>query len=727
MRLEKFLEVVLESGLIGLLLFTALIRVPSPALQAVIVFSTIFFIILYCVRISLSDTLISLKLPFALPLSFFLLFIGFQLLPLSPGLLAAVSPRTLALYEKAYYLLSASPAVKTNISIYNHSTRVELMLLLAYGALFYLVAKSFSRSRSRRRVIFTLILIGCIYSIRGPFVLKKGIWVNSRNPVVSFMQGATWFSPLPYQAHFVEYLEVSFLVTLGFFLQYLRNSRTGASLTEKLVRAGTAVAFSLILLVMFLSPFLSTYARSPLLVFPFSLVVFLLLGRFLPSAGRGRRRITVLLAVMVLFAVAVFIYPLSPVRGLPGPPEIPERLGRLRQKLFSFTFSSSSEEAAPDLPLPLTYNRIDIYRDTLGMIGKFPLFGVGLGNFKYAFPVFKKSYRYVSLHRPHNDYLELLSETGLVGFGLLMMVLVLFFRGIFRQLPYTSWQFVGCVGSLVALLVESLFTFPLEDPSIFVLTVFVAGLVMGELPSEQRCNRRGSFTKRVVFFTLLLPLLLIWGTAVGKSCLARSLYLRAEVLKGQKTKAIQKCLKAVSLDGGNAEYHAFLGRLYWEKASIDPGGGKAWKKEAGRQFQEAVFLNPLAAGLHYRLGDYYEKIGEGNKAKVEFRKSALLSPTNPQFLRRLARAYLASGEEGLAVDLYRKAVLIRPRYLEGVLDELYGGSGDCLALIKVVPPEEEYHLALYRFLVGKGDVFWAEKILEAAREKFPGSSFTRWD
>jgi len=723
MRLGKFLESVLESGLILFLLFTALIRVPSHVLEAVIVFSAISFIVLYAIRISRDSSRISSRLIFVFPVIMFFLIVGFQMLPLSPVLLAKVSPKTFALYEKAYYLIGSAPRLKTNISVYNHSTRMELLLLLAYGSFFYLVANSFSSYRSRRRLIFALILIGFIYSALGPFLLRRGIW--NRAPVLR--PGAVRFSPLPYQAHFVEYLEVTFLVTLGFLLQYLHDLRKLRSPFNNFIRGGSAFALGLILLLMFISPFLSTSARSPLLIFPISLVVMILLGNFLPSPERERRKLIAILAVVVLFVLAVLFCPLPCSKDRPVIGGIGGRLELLRHKLFSFRLSPSAEEAAPDRTLPLSYDRADIYRDTLKMIGKFPLFGVGLGNFKDPFAFFKTSYHYASLQRPHNDYLELLGETGLVGFGLVMVLLIRFFRDIFRQLPYTSWQFVGLAGALAALLLEGLFTFPMENPAIFILAVFIAGLLTTELPPKRKYRLPGSAAKKMLFLVLLLFALTVWGTSAGRSLLARSFYLRAQVLEDQRKKAIQYCLKAIRLDASDAGYHSLLAKLFWKNFSTGRRGSVTWKRETEKQFLQAVFLNPLNARLHYRLGDFYAKIGEARKAEVEFRKSVYFSPTNPQFLRRLAQLYLEAGEVGLAVDLYRKAVQIRPDYLGGIIQIVYAHTGDWLTLKEIVPPEEEYYLKLYRFLKMEEDDFRAEKIIGEAREKFPEGDFTRWD
>ncbi len=61
-----------------------------------------------------------------------------------------------------------------------------------------------------------------------------------------------------------------------------------------------------------------------------------------------------------------------------------------------------------------------------------PLLGWGLGTFETVYPQFRSFYTNLLVDKAHNDYSQLLAETGIVGFALMVWFLVSVFR---RALP----------------------------------------------------------------------------------------------------------------------------------------------------------------------------------------------------------------------------------------------------------------------------------------------------
>ena len=73
--------------------------------------------------------------------------------------------------------------------------------------------------------------------------------------------------------------------------------------------------------------------------------------------------------------------------------------------------------------------RVWIFIDSLRLISHFPVFGVGLGNFRYFLPFFQESVNTVhSIYHPESDFLWLLSELGLVGVIIVSAGIYLLFR-----------------------------------------------------------------------------------------------------------------------------------------------------------------------------------------------------------------------------------------------------------------------------------------------------------
>jgi hypothetical protein len=68
------------------------------------------------------------------------------------------------------------------------------------------------------------------------------------------------------------------------------------------------------------------------------------------------------------------------------------------------------------------------------MLLKKPFLGWGLGTFPIVYPEFRSFYTTFFVNQAHNDYLQLLVETGFAGFAIAIWFLALVFRGAARKL-----------------------------------------------------------------------------------------------------------------------------------------------------------------------------------------------------------------------------------------------------------------------------------------------------
>ncbi len=73
--------------------------------------------------------------------------------------------------------------------------------------------------------------------------------------------------------------------------------------------------------------------------------------------------------------------------------------------------------------------RLQIYRDSLSMAVNKPILGYGLGTFSTVYPSHRSFYTDLFVNHAHNDYLEMLVDTGIVGLGLFTW----FLAGVFRS------------------------------------------------------------------------------------------------------------------------------------------------------------------------------------------------------------------------------------------------------------------------------------------------------
>src|SRR5271165_6312616 len=114
--------------------------------------------------------------------------------------------------------------------------------------------------------------------------------------------------------------------------------------------------------------------------------------------------------------------------------------------------------------------RAYINRDGLRMFLKKPVLGWGLGTFPIVYPQFRTFYTNFFVNEAHNDYLQLLVEMGLLGFGTMLWFLLTLYARAIKKIGNWTGEIGGatalaCVLGLSGILVHSVFDFNLQIPA----------------------------------------------------------------------------------------------------------------------------------------------------------------------------------------------------------------------------------------------------------------------
>jgi len=405
-----------------------------------------------------------------------------QLLPLPPQLLGWVSPGSYALH---YIPPPAEPWPWFPITVYVPDTQRGLVFLAGMSLLYATVFRDFQAERWRRRLAWGVVGSGMFLTcsalvqaaspeptkIYGLFRAETdwavfGAYLN-RNHFAGYMAmvvplgfafAAAVFGAYLNRNHFAGYMAM--VVPLGFafaaeaFQNAFRRSR-GRSFWRGLgERETNALARRSAVAILPLVGLLATQSRGGIGASAASAAVFLALLR---------RRWQAWLVVALLALGGLLLVDLDAMlRGF-------ETRG---------------------------FNRLEGWRDMLDLVRFFPVFGVGLNAFGPAFRPYQDIEPELWYGEAHNDYLQILFDTGVVGAGLFLLLVARLLVAGARRLgndPLTAGVLAGIAASAAHALVD----FDWQIPANAATFVALVGLALaGSCGSEAAPRPSGRGTPR---------------------------------------------------------------------------------------------------------------------------------------------------------------------------------------------------------------------------------------
>ena len=379
-----------------------------------------------------------------------LAFIGLQLAPLPAAIVAAVSPETPNLQDT--YALAPFGTWRP-LSIHPSATRAGFVVALAAALVFWAAREAFSRGGSRAAA-------------------RLLAWVGFACALVSLAQRATaprtvlwqWTVPDPRAVPFGPFVDRNQLATwlvlaislvAGYLAMHVRahmtaRLRRGSHATLLALSDGGALAMLGCLAAMLLT-LAATLSRSGFV----ALVAAAVVGASLGRRDRTRGLWVGMAAAAALLAVAAWL-----------------NLQGLVERVMS-TFAPADPDAV---------SRLTIWRDTLRIVRAFPFVGTGQGTFADAMFVYQQTARQVLFNHAHDEYLQLLTEGGVVMLLLVVLGLVLLARTVRQRLAgdESSHRFVriGAAAGLAAVAVQSIWETGLRAPANLLLAALLAALAV---------------------------------------------------------------------------------------------------------------------------------------------------------------------------------------------------------------------------------------------------------
>ena len=353
----------------------------------------------------------------------------FQIVPLPLGLVALLSPARAELV-RALTPLSGNHAF-ASLSIVPAVTFTHFFLLISYCIIFFSIREFALRARDR------------VWVMAVPVVLAAAI--EAALGVAQFFSGGDVVAhgTFDIRNHFAGLLEMALPFPALYMVQAIGKAPprgyTDASSTVRICVGGALTA----LLLCGVLCSLSRGGLASILASTLVTATFFVFRRKVPLASR--------LATAGLFGVVA------------------------AAGLFYVT------------PLPMTARlsehtsagRITLWEQAIGVVGRYPVVGCGLGGFESAFLRFKMGWGLLIGDYAHNDYLQLLAELGVVGFAIGAVLLGGVSIRVMRraaEASETRWLALGCVASLTAIAVHSFVDFNLYVACNAAVLAWICGL-----------------------------------------------------------------------------------------------------------------------------------------------------------------------------------------------------------------------------------------------------------
>lgn len=565
----RWIDLTVTAGIVALVVLTPIalgaVHPPAYSLMEAIIFA---LVVVWMVKAILAGTG-SIRYQGAetraltLPLFLFLGFVAFQLLPIPPCVERVVSPSTYGVYQNALpgwpdqvpyaglaQILSASKpeavpivlpsasevqsgaAVPSTIrpdgpklgemhqlsnsiwrplSINPAVTKADLLKLTAYVSFFFLVmlypfgepCGFVEEATFYNRVFVAVLLTGLLVAV---IALVEQVTWNGKIlwTVIPYDWGAPQLQeadrargPFVNPDHLAAYLNLALPFSIAgiFFPETVGRKNRSAF---RVLCAVTAI--------MIVSALIMSLSRAGWIGLLLGFISFVALCGLVPAQNRPqllRMRWGAALPLTALLSLLLFA-------GLFVGPE-----GRSRADV------RLQETVVQQISLPF---RLHVWRDTLPMIRDFSLFGIGLNCFEDLFPHYQSPpWIPATVPAAHNDYLQLMAETGLLGSALLTWFFVAVGRRLYHGLAYLSPTAIPVVAALLAasvvLAFHELFDFGLHIPAIALLfTLMLAiGLRLNGLgPMVQSSPESSSGKNRLLASAVAIAAVALIATSLGQ-------------------------------------------------------------------------------------------------------------------------------------------------------------------------------------------------------------------
>ncbi|MCX7721690.1 MAG: O-antigen ligase family protein [Verrucomicrobiae bacterium] len=509
--------------------------------------------------------------------------------------------------------------------------RAELIRLLVYAAVFFVVINNLQPQASASAISFALVFVGmgiAAYAIYQFITGSDYVWQFVKP--YKHRGSGTYINP----NHLAGLLEMLLPVALGYVIAGRQKPVTKVLLGY----AALVILFGLAV----------TVSRGSWVAAGLSLLLF-----FGILAWRSNYRLPAIALFTLLVVACVYFAPRSFFLEQ-----------RVRRTVAQVRYLEAD-------------TRYELWDATVRMWKDHFWFGVGPGHFDYCFRKYRPESIQARPDRAHNDYLNALADWGTAGGAILAAMLGLFWAGVLkawrrvRELTNgelgrrSSNRFAFVLGAslgLVALLLHSWVDFNLHVPANALVAVGLGALITAHI--RYATDRHWLALKlpgKLVATVILACCILYLGWQQCRRTAEVVCLNRADRARDYSRAQVAALERAFAVEPNNFETAYRIGEAYRLESWLGNDNYADLARAAMSWFERVMRLNPHDPYGPMRYGMCLDWLGDHAQAEPYYRRAEELDPHGYFTLAHVGWHYVQAGNYAAARPWFERSRRLQPR------------------------------------------------------------------